>query len=190
MNPLDGLPLQAIYPPEMDKQHTRHVYAHQFAQELYQKARERAGWQAVWAWLWRRPRHLADLNAIREGLKCRGSHPAGIRLVPIRRIIGSEGRRGDFDRQFNPLNRGLKARWQSVAIARYQGVVLPLVELIQIGDDYFVRDGHHRLSVARTLGQDDIEALVTVWEVSRPLPAAALPNGACCPEPQLQVEGA
>jgi hypothetical protein len=48
--------------------------------------------------------------------------------------------------------------------------VLPPVVLVQVGDVYFVRDGHHRISVARALGQLDIEAEVTVWHLSGPLP--------------------
>jgi len=44
------------------------------------------------------------------------------------------------------------------------------VELIQVGDVYFVRDGHHRISVARALGQRDVEAEVTLWQVTGPLP--------------------
>jgi len=50
------------------------------------------------------------------------------------------------------------------------GTPLPPVELVQVGDVYFVRDGHHRISVARTVGQRDIEAEVTVWHVDGPLP--------------------
>jgi hypothetical protein len=51
--------------------------------------------------------------------------------------------------------------------------VLPPVVLVQVGDVYFVRDGHHRISVARALGQLDIEAAVTVWHLSGPLPCDA-----------------
>jgi hypothetical protein len=61
-------------------------------------------------------------------------------------------------------------RWLSVAAARDQGKGLPPVVLVQVGDVYFVRDGHHRIAVARALGQLDIEAQVTVWHVSGPLP--------------------
>jgi hypothetical protein len=49
-------------------------------------------------------------------------------------------------------------------------VTLPAVDLIQIGDVYFVRDGHHRISVGRAMGQEIIDAEVTVWEVAGPLP--------------------
>ena len=58
----------------------------------------------------------------------------------------------------------------SVAGARIQDVPLPPVDLIQVGDRYFVRDGHHRISVARTFGQHFIEAETTVYEMAGPLP--------------------
>jgi hypothetical protein len=56
-----------------------------------------------------------------------------------------------------------------VAKARLKGVTLPPVELIQVGDVYFVRDGHHRISVARAFGQEHVDAEVTVWEVTESL---------------------
>jgi hypothetical protein len=89
------------------------------------------------------------------------------------RIRGSEGRSDDFDCDFNPLHTRTRDRWMSVAIARSQGETLPLVELIQLGEDYFVRDGHHRISVARELSEEYIDAIVIVLElelVSAPLP--------------------
>jgi hypothetical protein len=55
-------------------------------------------------------------------------------------------------------------------LARQQGAKLPPVALIQVGDVYFVKDGHHRISVARALGQVEIEAVVTVWHVAGQLP--------------------
>ena len=58
----------------------------------------------------------------------------------------------------------------SQATARQQGKYLPAVVLVQVGDIYFVQDGHHRISVARALGQSEIEARVTIWQVSGPLP--------------------
>jgi ParB-like chromosome segregation protein Spo0J len=48
-----------------------------------------------------------------------------------------------------------------------RGVTLPPVELIQVGDTYFVVDGHHRISAARALKVDHIDATVTVWEVAK-----------------------
>jgi hypothetical protein len=90
--------------------------------------------------------------------------------VAIERILGSEGRANDFDRDFNPLQDRSKGRWLGVAAARQRGKPLPPVALIQVGDVYFVQDGHHRISVARALGQRAIEASVMVWQVDGPLP--------------------
>jgi len=75
------------------------------------------------------------------------------RSVPLRQIHGTEGRSHDFDWDFKPLQTHTKRRWLSVATARLQGIVLPPVTLFQIGEDYFVRDGHHRVSVAKALGE-------------------------------------
>ena len=84
--------------------------------------------------------------------------------MPINRIKGSEGRSGDFDCDFNPLHTRTRDRWMSIAITRSQGDTLPLVELVQLSDDYFVRDGHHRISVARAFGEESVDAIVIVLE--------------------------
>jgi uncharacterized ParB-like nuclease family protein len=80
--------------------------------------------------------------------------------VPIHQIKGSLGRSNDFDANFNPLHERTRSRWISVASAVRQRIPLPPVELLQVGDSFFVRDGHHRISVARAFGQEDIEARV------------------------------
>jgi hypothetical protein len=90
--------------------------------------------------------------------------------VPIQKIRGSQGRTKDFDRGFHPLKNHTRDRWVGIAVARQRGTALPSVSLVQVGDLYFVLDGHHRISVARALGQRDIEAHVTVWQVEGPLP--------------------
>jgi hypothetical protein len=89
--------------------------------------------------------------------------------VPICQIRGSEGRCSDFDRNFNPLQDHNRVRWLRIAAARQRGRSLPPVELVQVGDFYFVRDGHHRVSVARALGQPFIAARVTALNVIGPL---------------------
>ena len=96
-------------------------------------------------------------------------HHAGMQTVTIRQIRGSENRAKDFDRDFNPLRDHNQARWLKIASARKQKA-LPAVELVQVGDVYFVRDGHHRISVAQALGQLEIEANVVLWQVKGPLP--------------------
>lgn len=75
-------------------------------------------------------------------------------------IIGSVGRRADFDADFRPLQRVSARRWRAIAAAYLAGRGLPPVELIRAGQHYYVRDGMHRVSVARALGIAEIEALV------------------------------
>jgi hypothetical protein len=84
--------------------------------------------------------------------------------VRIDQIRGSFGRVNDFDAQFNPVKSHNKDRWVSVAAAWLRGVVLPPVSLIQVGKDYYVQDGNHRVSVAKVLGRAMIDAEVSVWQ--------------------------
>jgi hypothetical protein len=116
-----------------------------------------------------RSNRLLDLADVRRACEMRGRRFDGIRAVPLREIRGSGGRCGDFDADFYPLGNHTKGRWVGIATARQMGRAMPPVELIQVGDVYFVRDGHHRISVARALGQKAIDARVTVWRVSGPL---------------------
>ena len=137
---------------------------------LYTRARDRGRRGQFWSTLVGRSRCLLALEEIYATCAAHTHHCAGIQMVPISQIRGSEGRSYDFDRDFNPLQDHNKGRWLSVAGALCQGKALPPVELVQVGDVYFVQDGHHRISVARALGQQAIEARVVVWEVSGPLP--------------------
>ena len=91
----------------------------------------------------------------------------GLRTIALNQICGSEGRSADFDRRFNPLRAHTRQRWLNVMLARQQDVPLPPVELIQIGEAYFVRDGHHRVSVARALGETCIDAEITAWTLAQ-----------------------
>lgn len=119
-----------------------------------------------WSTLTRRARQLASLH----DLACctpAAQRYLGIRSVPLCQIQGSENRTQDFDRDFQPLVEHLEQRWISVAAAWLCGVRLPPVELIQYGEIYFVRDGHHRISVARALGQTEIDAVVMQWDMAQ-----------------------
>jgi hypothetical protein len=80
--------------------------------------------------------------------------------VPIREITGSLGRNEDFDKNFNPLKEYNRSRWINVATAYQMGISLPPVELVQVGSKYFVRDGHHRISVAKSMEQEMIDARI------------------------------
>jgi hypothetical protein len=114
-----------------------------------------------WSWLTRRSAALRPLPA--GAGRGQGGRHAGRKSVALADIRGSEGRTKDFDDRFNPLSGQTRQRWQSVANALEDGVQLPPVELIQVGAAYYVRDGHHRISVSAALGLAEIEAVVTQW---------------------------
>jgi hypothetical protein len=81
--------------------------------------------------------------------------------VALDAIVGSVGRGRDFDRRFRPRSGRVRGRWEQIAVAMRRGEPLPPVALKQIGELYFVDDGHHRVSVARALGRAEIDAYVT-----------------------------
>jgi hypothetical protein len=108
---------------------------------------------------------LLDLQTTNNRVPAGNQHYEGIKTVSIDDIVGSEGRVHDFDISFTPLHRYSRSRWLNLAAARLAGKALPPVELIRVGDTYYVRDGHHRISVAKAFGEKDIDAEVTQWEV-------------------------
>jgi hypothetical protein len=137
---------------------------------LYTHARSQAWWGQLRSALARRSGDLLTLAEMDASGTLGTRRYAGIQKVSINHIRGSLGRVHDFDHDFYPLQDHNRDRWLSVAGARQRGKSLPPVDLIQVGSIYFVQDGHHRISVARALGEQDIEAEVTVWQVTGPLP--------------------
>lgn len=85
----------------------------------------------------------------------------GSEVVPLDSIVGTVDREREFDRRFRPTSGRVRSRWEHIAAAMRRGEAMPPVDLVRIGEIYFVRDGHHRVSVARALGLDDINAFVT-----------------------------
>lgn len=125
------------------------------------KARLKAFWREIAAMFARRPNELVSFDQVKRSLKTLGESYRGIKTVPIAQIVGSATLRfHDFDGAFLPTSERTKSRWRSVDAAWYEAVDLPPVQLYKIGDAFFVRDGHHRVSVAREKGQEFIEAEV------------------------------
>src|SRR5215217_202887 len=85
----------------------------------------------------------------------------GLRVISLDAIVGTVDRTRDFDRQFRPTTGRVRARWERIAAAMRRGESMPPIDVYRIGDLHFVRDGHHRVSVARALGRHDIDAYVT-----------------------------
>jgi hypothetical protein len=84
----------------------------------------------------------------------------GMRTVEVEKITGSVGRFRDFDGDFLPLKKSMVARWGRIDRAYHRGEELSAVSLYKVGDRYFVRDGNHRVSVARYHGVVAIDAEV------------------------------
>ncbi|MFL5804768.1 MAG: hypothetical protein ACJ8CR_23865 [Roseiflexaceae bacterium] len=142
--------------------------------DVYERAHRQGWWYRLWAALRGRSSRLLDLAAVVAESRIYARRAAGLQIVPIRQILGSEGRSDAFDAAFHPLQTHTEVRWRSIARAGLVGATLPPVDLIRVGEIYFVRDGHHRISVARALGQQEIDAVVTVWQLgcSAPVPAS------------------
>lgn len=112
---------------------------------------------------------LYDLESIPTSM-VRNRRYGGIKPVNIASILGTLGRAQDFDSRFNPLDDRIRDRWVGIAIARSRNLPLKAVELIEVNGCYFIKDGHHRISVARALGESSIDAEVTIWNVCCALP--------------------
>ncbi len=88
-------------------------------------------------------------------------HAIGPQVVQLDTIVGSVDRDRDFDRRFRPRSARVRSRWEQIAEAVRRGESMPPVDLVRVGEIHFVKDGHHRVSVARALGWSDIDAYVT-----------------------------
>jgi hypothetical protein len=91
----------------------------------------------------------------------------GRSTVEVARIVGSAGKHDQFDDEFMPLRGASPERWKRIDRAYRSGADLPPVSLHQLDGDYFVHDGHHRVSVARFHGAEWIDADVTEFRASR-----------------------
>ena len=103
---------------------------------------------------------MLSLGDVRSLLRPDSETYRGMQTVPIERIVGSEGRYKDFNREFLPRHDKLMRRWMRVDVAHYQNIILPPIKLFEIGGVNFVRDGNHRVSVAKAQGAEFIDAEV------------------------------
>ena len=105
---------------------------------------------------------------------------AGVRPIPVRQIMGTESRGADFDRDFAPRRADVARRLRALAAAFPEGGYPPIV-VHQIGDAFFVLDGHHRVALARRQGTEQIDADVTVlrarWRLRADADAEELVHG-------------
>jgi hypothetical protein len=105
--------------------------------------------------------HMLPFEEVVGALGATSRASIGEQVIPLDSIVGTvDRRRGDFDRSFRP-SPNTRGRWERIAEARKRGEAMPPIDVYRIGDLHFVRDGHHRVSVARAMRDTDINARVT-----------------------------
>ncbi|GAA1075372.1 ParB N-terminal domain-containing protein [Tsukamurella spumae] len=134
------------------------------ARSDFERSRRRANISRLAAWVRRRPGDVNDVLPYDEVVSALGlvsDRKLGLQVIPVAQIVGSVDRTRDFDRYFRPRSPALRARWQRLAAAQRRGESMPPIEVKQVGDLYFVVDGHHRVSIAFARGFTTIDAYVT-----------------------------
>jgi hypothetical protein len=142
----------------------------------WQAARLKGFIQGVLAALSGQSRRLLAFDEVKEQLHIGGPVYRGVETVPLDKVVGSVDRYRDFDRIFLPTQSHTEDRWRRVSRAWYEDISLPPVQLYKVGEVYFVVDGNHRVSVARSRGQKYIDAEVRECEARVPLTAEVRPE--------------
>src|SRR5438552_1957539 len=138
----------------------------------FDSARARAFRRSLLTILTGRAQRLRSLEPLLRAAGLEGRSFGGVQEIPIDRIVGSvapEVKTGDFDPGFLPINRRMRERWTRIYQAMVEGDELPPIDVYKVGDNYYVIDGHHRVSVARSLGRDLINARVIEVGTTAPL---------------------
>lgn len=107
---------------------------------------------------------MLPFEEVVKALGRRGERRLGLQTIELGSIVGTVDRGREFDRRFRPTSSKVRGRWERVATAMRRGESLPPIDVYRIGGLHFVKDGHHRVSVARALGHDVIDAYVTEIE--------------------------
>jgi nucleotide-binding universal stress UspA family protein len=127
----------------------------------FHRARNQAVLKEMLARFTGKSTELLSYEEVRQKLKAQESSHRGLRDIPLDSIVGSVGRYTDFTRDFLPRQESSADRWARIKVAATDLAGLPPIEVYKIGEAYFVKDGNHRVSVARQLGATHIQAYVT-----------------------------
>lgn len=139
------------------------------AVQQFRTARLHAKMDRIKAALSGKSADLLSYEEVREKVHAIETNRRELKDIPLDAIVGSVGRYKDFTRHFFPLVENDQHRWARVHMLTGSMEGLPPIEVYQIGEVYFVRDGNHRVSVARDLGVSHIEAYVTQVDTAVPL---------------------
>lgn len=127
----------------------------------FDQARFIGFWSELRDLLTNRPTGLLSFDDVKTKLHLGEQVYRGLQNIPLEQIVGSVGRYKDFTRNFLPKNPELVHRWSDVYAKVNDLTGVPPIDVFQVDDVYFVRDGNHRVSIARQMGLDTIEAHVT-----------------------------
>lgn len=147
-----------------DNQNT-HFNINQTAKMDFDQALRKSYWRSVMSSVTQTDNSLLSYDEVRQHLPYRGEHYIGLKQIEVDKIIGSVNRYEDFDRAFLPREGHIRSRWESIDRAHLTDVILPPIEVYKIGKVFFVKDGNHRVSVAREKGQVYIDADVIEIDV-------------------------
>lgn len=133
------------------------------------KAKRRAKLQRVFStFKWQNP-DLLSFYEVTKLIKPESQSYKGMQTIEVKNIIGSENRYHDFSSAFLPKNNSLERKWKNIDAARLDDIPLPPISVYKLGQWYFVRDGNHRVSVAKAKGQEFIDAEVVELSSKVPL---------------------
>ena len=126
----------------------------------FSRAYRKAFWRSIFSLIRNTNNKLLPFDEVMQHIPLRGQHYVGLKQIETSKIVGSVNRYLDFDRAFLPRQINSRARWESIDCAYFKDIVLPPIEVYKVSDIYFVKDGNHRVSVARERGQAYMDAYV------------------------------
>jgi hypothetical protein len=104
---------------------------------------------------------ILPFDEVVAALGMKGERSLGLQTIRLDTVVGTVDSRRDFDRRFRPTSGRVRERWERLALAQRRGESIPPIDVYRVGDLHFVKDGHHRVSIALATGQTVIDAYVT-----------------------------
>jgi len=111
---------------------------------------------------------IIPFDEVIAALGWRSERSLGLQTIKLDTVVGSVDSLRDFDRRFRPTSARVRERWERLALAQRRGESIPPIDVYRIGDLHFVKDGHHRVSIALATGQKTIDAYVTEVQTLTP----------------------
>jgi len=139
------------------------------------RARRRQVLARLANWLRREPDDVSlilPFDEVVAALGRRGERSLGLQTIRLDTVVGTVDSTRDFDRRFRPTSGRVRERWERLALAQRRGESIPPIDVYRVGDLHFVKDGHHRVSIALATGAKTIDAYVT--EVLTMVPATGI----------------